>query len=198
MPKPPILATMDWPALFAEGTEYADWLAAGESPENQAAMESFRQSIPLSKAVLAFLEAVPRTVRVIAIAEDWCGDVVRHVPVLRRLACVTDKLQVRFLFREDAPDLFARFLTNGGEAIPKFVFLSEDWTECGHWGPMPERLKAIIAQGKACGDVKTAREHVAKAYEADPGCSEVVHELCALIDIASSTTADPAARRWPA
>lgn len=197
MPKPPILETLDWSGLFAKGREYADWLAAGESAENQEAMEELRSQLPLNDLVKDFLAGLPRPVHVIAIAEDWCGDVVRHVPVVQRMACVTDKLRLRFLHREEAPEMFARFLTNGGEAIPKFIFVSEDWTECGNWGPMPERLKAMIAQGKACGDLKTAREHVAQEYQADPGCTEVVDELCRLIDIASSPTADPHARRWP-
>ena len=197
MPRPPILETLDWSALFNKGREYAAWLAAGESPENQAAMEELRQALSINGLALDFLSTLPRPVRVIAIAEDWCGDVVRHVPVLQRMACVTDKLQVRFLYREEAPEAFVRFLTNGGEAIPKFIFLSEDFTECGNWGPMPERLKAMIAQGKACGDVKTAREHVATEYQSDPECTEVVDELCRLIDIASSLSADPSTRRWP-
>lgn len=197
MPKPPILDTLDWSALFAKGREYSEWLAAGESPDNQATMEELRQQVNPNELVMDFLANLPRPVHVIAIAEDWCGDVVRHVPVLQRMACVSDKVRVRFLHREEAPEVFVRFLTNGGEAIPKFIFLSEDWTECGHWGPMPERLKAMIAQGKACGDVKTAREHVAQEYQADPAYTEVVDELCRLIDIASAQSADPAARRWP-
>lgn len=196
MPKPPILEALDWQALFRKGRDYAAWLEAGESPEHQQAMETARQNVAIDEEVSAFLAGLPRTVHVVAIAEDWCGDVVRHVPVLRRLACISDKVQVRFLHREEAPEVFVRFLTNGGEAIPKFIFLSEGWVECGNWGPMPERLKRTIAQGKACGDVKTARAHVAEAYASDPGCAEVVHELCGLIDIAASTSADPSARRW--
>ena len=39
MPRPPTLPTIDWRNVFASGKAYADWLAAGESPENQAKME---------------------------------------------------------------------------------------------------------------------------------------------------------------
>jgi hypothetical protein len=197
MPKPPILDTLDWRALFDKGRDYAEWLAGGESAENQAAMEEQRQGLTLAGPVEDFLAGLPRPVHVVAIAEDWCGDVVRHVPVLQRMACVTDQLRVRYLHREEAPAVFVRFLTNGGEAIPKFIFLSKDFTECGNWGPMPERLKAMIAQGKACGDVKTARVHVAQAYRDDPSRTEVADELCRLIDIASCASADPFTRRWP-
>ena len=84
--------------------------------------------------------------------------------------------------------MFARYLTNGGEAIPKFIFLSDAFVECGNWGPMPEGCKEYISRGKASGDPKRARELVATAYAADPECRAVVRELCRLIDIASSAT----------
>jgi hypothetical protein len=82
--------------------------------------------------------------------------------------------------------LFARFLTNGGEAIPKFIFLSDRFVECGNWGPMPENCKELIARGKACGDVATARKKVSAFYEQGSACREVVSELLRLVDIASS------------
>jgi len=107
--------------------------------------------------------------------------------VLARLAEVAPRLEVRFITREQHPDVFARFLTNGGEAIPKFVFLSEAFVECGHWGPMPAGCRELLSRGKACGDVGAARERVSARYVADPEKREVVRELLALIDVASSS-----------
>ena len=62
------------------------------------------------------------TVNVLVIAEDWCGDVHRHVPALEIIPSHARKVKTRYIMREDHPEVFARFLTNGGEAIPKFVF----------------------------------------------------------------------------
>jgi len=83
--------------------------------------------------------------------------------------------------------VFARFLTNGGEAIPKFVFLSGEFVECGNWGPMPAACRELIARGKASGDGATARQKVAALYAADDRKREVVNELLDRIDVASST-----------
>lgn len=186
MPRPPLLPLIDWKAVFASGTPYADWLANAGSAEHRERIEQLGKELFLEPQARAFLAALPRPVRVVAIAEDWCGDVVRHVPVLQRMAEAAPTLEIRFIARGQHPDVFARFLTNGGEAIPKFIFLSEAWVECGNWGPMPEACKEVIARGKACGDVAAARRKVAGLYEADPQKRLVVAELLRLCGIASS------------
>ena len=186
MPRPPTMPVLDWQAIFASGIPYADWIQQGEAPDNRAKMEAFREAMTLEPQVAGLLASLPRTVRVVAIAEDWCGDVVRHVPVLARLAQAAPRLEVRFITREQHPEVFIRFLTNGGEAIPKFIFLSEAWVECGNWGALPEPCRELIARGKACGDVAAARRKVSACYEADPTRRLIVEELLRHIGIASA------------
>jgi hypothetical protein len=186
MPRPATLPTVDWKAVFGSGLDYAAWLAAAESAEQRDLLEAQREALALEPAVAGFLAALPRAVHVLAIAEDWCGDVVRHVPVLQRLAEAGPLLKVRYISREQHPEVFIRFLTNGGEAIPKFIFLSDRFVECGSWGPMPEGCRELIARGKACGDVAAARRKISVRYEQDSARREVVTELLHLVDIAVS------------
>ncbi|HEY3399326.1 MAG TPA: thioredoxin family protein [Geothrix sp.] len=186
MPRPATLPLIDWKAVFESGLDYAAWLAAAESAEQRDKLEAQRLALTLEPTVAGFLAALPRPVHVVAIAEDWCGDVVRHAPVLQRMAEAGPSLKVRYINREQHPDVFARFLTNGGEAIPKFIFLSDRFVECGNWGPMPESCKELIARGKACGDVASARKKVSIRYEQDTAQREVVSELLHLVDIVAS------------
>jgi len=186
MPRPPILPVIDWKKVFESGKPFEDWIAEGESEENRAIIRRILAGLSLPPQIIALLAALPRPVHVVAIAEDWCGDVVRHVPALQRLAEAAPNLKIRFIRRDQHPDVFARFLTNGGEAIPKFVFLSGQFVECGNWGPMPEECRKLIARGKACGDVSAARRKVGALYEADTDQRVVIRELLELIDIASS------------
>ena len=186
MPRPATLPLLDWQQVFASGQSYADWIQGGEAPDNRARMEAFRQGLILEPRQQAFLAALPGPVRVLAIAEDWCGDVVRHVPVLQRLAEAAPGLELRFITREQHPEVFVRFLTNGGEAIPKFIFLSDAWVEYGSWGPMPQDCRELISRGKARGDVAAARKQVSARYEADPGRAVVIEELLHLIGLAAS------------
>ena len=187
MPRPPILPVIDWSAVFDSGEPYELWISTAENKEHAHAMEELRKSQVLDAHVMGLLGALARPVHAIAIAEDWCGDVVRHVPVLEAMADAAPQLKTRYIKRGQWPDVFARFLTNGGEAIPKFVFLSDTFVECGNWGPMPAACRKLIARGKAAGDGGAARQIVAALYAADDRKREVVSELLGLIDIASST-----------
>jgi thiol-disulfide isomerase/thioredoxin len=185
MPRPPILEPLDLRSIHAAGRSWTEWLAIAEYPEHAERMKAAAAAIQLTPSQVAYLDAMPRTVNVIAIAEDWCGDVVRHAPVLAALAAECPTLNVRFVARTDSPELFKRFLTNGGEAIPKFIFLNDQFVECGNWGPMPAECRRLIARGKAAGDIGAARKRVSAMYAADPACETVIRELFELIEIAS-------------
>jgi hypothetical protein len=178
------LPVLDWQAIFQSGKPFDAWLSAAEKAENRQAVQQALADQALEPHVAAALGALPRPVYVVAIAEDWCGDVRRHVPVLQRLAQAAPLLDVRYITREQHPDVFVRFLTNGGEAIPKFVFLSDQFVECGNWGPMPAADRVLVARGKACGDVGAARKKVGMSYQQDAERIIVVEELMALIQIA--------------
>jgi len=186
MPRPATLPLIGWKTVFESGLDYAAWLAAAESPEQADRTEAQRRALILDPPVTAYLAALPRPVYVVAIAEAWCGDVVRHAPVLQRMAEAGPQLKVRYITRQQHPDVFARFLTNGGEAIPKFIFLSDRFVECGNWGPMPECCREFIARGKACGDLAAARKKVSACYEQDTSRRKVVTELLHLLDVAVS------------
>lgn len=186
MPMPPLLPVLDWSAIHASGHPFADWLQRAKDPAKRAAMEDSLRKLALPTATTAWLAALPRPVHVVAIAEDWCGDVVRHLPVLECMALATPALRVRYVARAEHLEVFSRFLTNGGEAIPKFIFLNDQFVECANWGPMPEDCKQLIARGKACGDVATARQRVSARYAADPMLLEVIRELVTCVDIAAS------------
>ncbi len=186
MPKPPVLPVIDWRAVFEAAAPFDVWIAGGEAPDNRRAILAALETQPLAAEQESALRSLPRPVSVVAFAEDWCGDVVRHVPVLERLARAGGRLQARYLARVERPDVFVRFLTNGGEAVPKFVFLNERFVECGHWGPMPAACRELIARGKACGDVPAARRRVAELYAADPRKHQVVRELLDLAALAAA------------
>lgn len=186
MPRPPVLPLIDWKQVLESSCGFDAWITAAESPEQANRMLDSVQRQELEPAVVEALGKLSRVVHVLAFAEDWCGDVVRHVPVLEKMARATPKLQVRYCTREEQPGAFVRFLTNGGEAVPKFVFFSEQYVECANWGPMPDALRDVISRGKACGDVKAAREITRAGYEEDRTRREVVRELLGRIEIAAA------------
>jgi len=184
MPRPPTLPVIDWKKVIASGITFEKWLAGAEFPKHRDQMKKRLGEISLDPLVQARLKTIKRRVNVVCIAEDWCGDVVQHVPVLEALATACSKIKTRYITREQHPDVFARFLTNGGEAIPKFVFVTDDHVEIGNWGPMPNTYKPLIARGKSVGDVGHFRKRVGALYQADPNGEDVVADLLPLIEIA--------------
>ncbi len=186
MPRPPTLPVLDWKAIIASGITYEKWLAGAEFPKHRKQMEERQKAIVLDSLVLARLKTLKRRVNVVCIAEDWCGDVVRHVPVLEALAAACSKIKTRYVTREQYPDVFARFLTNGGEAIPKFVFITDNHVEIGNWGPMPNAYRPLIARGKSIGDVGPFRKRVGALYEADPQGQDVIDDILPLLEIAGA------------
>lgn len=192
MARPPILDPVDWPGTFARARSFEQWLAAAELPDHRESILSRRDTLELPAPVVAALSGLGRRVHVLVFAEDWCPDVVRHVPVLERMAA-EGPVEARYLERADAPGLFARFLTNGGESLPKFVFFSEGFAETGSWGPMPAEGVELIARGKAMGDVKPARRRLRELYAADPDCRVVVSELLYRLQVAAANSLDGSA-----
>ncbi len=190
MPRPPTLPVIDWNNVLESGKTWDAWLDGAESADQAARMRERFKSLPMPEECAAVISAITRPIHVLAIAEDWCGDVIRHAPVLARIADTNPHIQTRYISRADNPDVFARFLTNGGEAIPKFVFFNQNFVECGNWGPMQADCRLLVARGKAIGNVGAGREKVREIYQTDPACRTAFEELCALAELAGATSVE--------
>jgi hypothetical protein len=188
MPRPPILPTLDWKMIFDSGVDYSTWLSKAENPDHLRQMKEIQVATVVFPQERAFLHALPKHVHLVVIAEDWCGDVVKNVPALEALIQGCGTVHSRYITREQHLEVFVRYLTNGGEAIPKIIFLSQDFVETGNWGPMSAVQRQHIARGKAAGNVGAARKIVGALYNADPGRREVVAELLEAIDVAATAT----------
>jgi len=187
MPKTNVLPLLNWKGIIASGKTFGEWTAASTVLASRDRIEKALKELDLPAQARDAVRALQRDIHVVAIAEDWCGDVVRHVPALERLAQENPLIRTHYISREQHLDVFARFLTNGGEAIPKFIFLSADLVETGHWGPMPTACRKLLARGKALGDIPTARKKVSESYNADPNLHVVIAELTELLQIAGAT-----------
>ena len=82
--------------------------------------------------------------RLLALAEDWCGDASNTLPVLARLVELTPGAELRLLRRDEHPELMNRYLTNGSRSIPIVIALDDAFGEIGHWGPRPRALQQWV------------------------------------------------------
>jgi len=141
----------------------------------------------------AFFESLKNRddLRCLILASDWCGDVVRNVPVVFR-ALENSGIPVEVLIMEQNTDVMDQFLTMGGRAIPIVIFTDTGGHVLGQWGPRPKHVQAIMIRFKQENPdrnapdyeekIKVARAEMARQYGEGLGYqSVIVKELRELI-----------------
>ena len=83
---------------------------------------------------------VPQTWLVLT--EAWCGDAAQSIPFMVKAASYSPLVDIRFILRDEHPQVMDGYLTNGGRSIPKLVaFRKGDLEELFTWGPRPQLLQ---------------------------------------------------------
>jgi hypothetical protein len=85
--------------------------------------------------------------RCLILCSDWCGDVVRNIPVVFR-ALEDSGVPVEVLIMEQNLDVMDQFLTMGGRGIPIVIFTDTGGFVLGQWGPRPKHVQAVMTQFK--------------------------------------------------
>src|SRR5919202_2014820 len=119
---------------------------------NREQLERNEQNLELSEDDLAAFKRLPRPIKVLALAEDWCGDVVANLPILGRLARESGKLDVRVHLRDQEPgtQVMDQYLKDGQfRSIPVFVFLDDDFRELGVLIERPASVTSLRAEKMA-------------------------------------------------
>ncbi|GAA3411018.1 thioredoxin family protein [Paenibacillus hodogayensis] len=85
--------------------------------------------------------------RCLILAADWCGDVVRNIPVVFRLL-ENSGIPVEVLIMEENLDTMDQFLTLGGRSIPIVIFADTGGFVLGQWGPRPTHVQEPMVRFK--------------------------------------------------
>ena len=132
-------------ARWDTGITYDAFKAA--MTRNQERFAENESRVVLDPETVRTFKSLPRRLRVLVLAEDWCGDVVANLPILGRLASEVPTLDVRVFYRDQNLDLMERWLNQGKyQSIPVFVFFDQDFSELGHWIERPASVTERRAQ----------------------------------------------------
>lgn len=164
-------------SLIAEGkstghTQSEDLLKYSEL--NETRMNRLEKTIEVTDEVKTKLQNLDKKYIWLVLSEGWCGDAAQIVPVIHKMADVTDKVELKIALRDDNDALMQHFLTNGGKAIPKLIVLDAETLEVVlDWGPRPHGAKQLILDYKAAHGVvdETAKIELQKWYLHDKGIS---------------------------
>ena len=186
---------------FESGMTYDAYKA--QMTRNQERFQANEQNIKFQPADLEAFKNLPKPVKVLAIAEDWCGDVIANLPILGKLAQESGKLDVRVVLR-DQSNLIDSYLNKGQfKSIPVFVFLDENFNELGAFFERPdsvtakraEQRKQIFAENPDLGSPDTPADQMSEEQRAkyqqlaqagrdatfDWANNEVIRELRAIV-----------------
>ena len=123
-------------ARWDKGITYEAFKAA--MTRNQERFAENESRVSLDSETMRTFKSAPKRLRILALAEDWCGDVVANLPILGRLAKEVPTLDVRIFYRDQNLDLMERWLNQGKyQSIPVFAFFDENFRELGHWIERP-------------------------------------------------------------
>jgi len=123
-------------ARWDKGITYDEFKAA--MTRNQERFAENESRVALDPETVRTFKSLPKPLRVLVLAEDWCGDVIANLPILGRLDKEVPALDVRIFYRDQNLDLMERWLNQGKyQSIPVFVFFDENFRELGHWIERP-------------------------------------------------------------
>ena len=162
--------------LLAEGKSSGDEQSEDllhYSELNETRMNRLDKTIKITPETQLFLANLKTEYIWIILSEGWCGDAAQILPILNKMAQLSDKIDLQIAFRDENPELMNLFLTNGGKSIPKLIILNENLEVINHWGPRPEAAKNLIIDYKAKHGIvdEPAKIALQKWYLEDKGIS---------------------------
>jgi len=134
---------------FNQGMTYEEY--RNQMNRNRERFDETEAAVNLDPADVQAFSSLPHPLKVLVIAEDWCGDVISNLPVLGKLAAASDgKLDVRVFLRDQNLDLIDQYLKEGKyRSIPVFVFFDQDFNELGHMIERPASVTQMLAEKRA-------------------------------------------------
>ena len=116
---------------------------------NETRMHRLDKTITISDENVTKLQALKNNYIWLVISEGWCGDAAQLVPIFNKMDAVSDKIEMKIVFRDENADLMNLFLTNGNKAIPKLIILDKKTLNVeANWGPRPKGAIRLIENYK--------------------------------------------------
>lgn len=149
----------------------ASKLSTGQSPEqfmagmekNKEAFQERYDQFSWNEEDREFFSALNYRddLRCLILAADWCGDVVRNVPVVFQ-AMQEAGIPTEVLILEENLDTMDQFLTMGGRAIPIVIFTNAEGEVLGQWGPRPKHVQEVMVRFKQSDPDREAADYQEK------------------------------------
>ena len=116
---------------------------------NDRRMKRLDKTIKISEETATEIKAINEPQTWLILTEGWCGDAAQNIPVIHKIAELSEKIDLKLVLRDENDALMDLFLTNGGKSIPKLIALDSDNNVIDTWGPRPTTATKMVADYKA-------------------------------------------------
>jgi len=120
-------------AVFERGLRYEDYLATGTA-EQQRRWGDMAKAVGLNLEQKKLIGSFVREMKVLVVSGIWCGDCVEQCPLIQAIAEASERIELRFIDRDEQEDLRDMLLICGGKRVPVVLFMAEDYAMCGVYG----------------------------------------------------------------
>src|SRR5580704_6905757 len=138
---------------FALALPYDRYVQTG-TDEQQRRWKQVYDAARLADRQTELVHGFVRELKILVVSGIWCGDCVEQCPLMQRIAETNPgTIDLRFVERDQRPELRDTLAMNGGHRVPVVLFLSEDFQWCATAGDRTiHRYRAVAARklGPSC------------------------------------------------
>ncbi len=146
---------------FSQGLSYQEYVSLAEV--NREWYIKYYDSQRFSPADRQFFAEVGKKlgtkIKLLALAEDWCTEAYRYLPIAARIAEACPDMELRVFQRDKNLDIMNQYLNQGQyQSIPTLVFFDENFKEIGRWIERPASGNAIAREIQEIADRQNLTE----------------------------------------
>ncbi|MBL8876367.1 MAG: thioredoxin family protein [Phycisphaerae bacterium] len=121
-------------STFKQAVPYNEYVATGTHHQQQQWShfdQLSREHAPITQEQSALVRSFTRRINILVLSGTWCGDCVHQCPLFQQLAELSPvsaggQIELRFIDRDEAPELAEAAKICGGLRVPTVLFLNED------------------------------------------------------------------------
>jgi hypothetical protein len=155
-------------ALYEGGVSFDDFL--GNARRRVELWKRLAEEGRVDPALVERARALGGTWRILAVAEDWCGDSANNLPYVAELVGQVPGLELRVVDSRVGRSVMESHRTpDGRPATPTFLLLDAGWNEVGCFVERPSGLMAWYMEHRAEMSSDEIHEYVGDFYVKDAG-----------------------------
>ena len=111
------------------------------------------EQVQLSDDQRRLIEGFVREMKVLCVSGIWCGDCAQQGPLIQRIAEANPCVSLKWIDRDEHPDLAEQIKSNTGLRVPMVIYMAEDFEPVSIYGDRTlNRYRAMAAKqlGPAC------------------------------------------------